>query len=263
VSLDRAALQAALQRRAFIGKSLELHESIGSTNDRAKQLGAEGAAEGTVVLAEEQTGGRGRLGRAWSSPRGGLYCSILLRPDDALLKRAPITLVAGLAASEALDAAARVATSLKWPNDVLLDGKKIGGVLGELTKVKGGNVLVLGVGLNIDILPGAWNPEVRAIATSILAAKGRAPAIEEVFRHYVEHLEAHYDHLRKGGGPLLLSKAADRMPLLRGRVRVKVEGKTLEGQASGLNATGALVISLDDGKREIVYAGEVEEVRPV
>jgi BirA family biotin operon repressor/biotin-[acetyl-CoA-carboxylase] ligase len=262
VSLDHAALQAALQGRAFIGKSLEVHESIGSTNDLARELGLRGAPEGTVVLAQEQTGGRGRHGRVWSSPRGGLYCSIVLRPDDALLRRAPITLVGGLAASEALDVAARVATTLKWPNDVFLEGKKVGGILGELTTHAGGNVLVLGVGLNVDILPGAWPPEVRALATSILAAKGRAPAIEEVFRHYVEHLEAHYDHLRKGGGPLLLSKAADRMPLLGGRVRVKLEDRTLEGQASGLNATGALVIALDDGKREVVYAGEVEEVRP-
>jgi BirA family biotin operon repressor/biotin-[acetyl-CoA-carboxylase] ligase len=261
-SLDLAALGRAAAARQLLGKKHELHAELASTNDRARELAVAGAPEGTLVIALRQTGGRGRLGRAWVSPPGGLYLSLVLRPDDAMMKRAPISLVGGLAASEALDAAARVATTLKWPNDVLLDGKKVGGILADLSTVAGKHVLILGVGLNVDTPLEALPAELRGQATSLLVAKGKPIGLEAVLTHFLSHLEGHYDTVRKGGGPLILSRAADRMTMLGQRVRVKLPERTIEGTASGLNATGALVVATDDGKREIVYAGEVEEVRP-
>lgn len=260
MTLDQAALARAAGAR--FGKRAELHAELASTNERARALAAEGAPEGTLVVALQQTGGRGRLGRTWASPAGGLYLSVVLRPDEGMLKRASLALVGGLAASEALDAVGRTATSLKWPNDVLLDGKKIGGVLAEVTRDRNENVLVLGVGLNVDTPAESFPPEVRAIATSLRVSKGKAFSLEDVLKHFLGHLEGHYESVRRGSGALLLSRAADRMSMLGSRVRVKLPERTIEGIASGLNATGALVLELEGGKREIVYAGDVEELRP-
>ena len=109
----------------------------------------------------------------------------------------------------------------------------------------------------------AFPQEVRGIATSLRVSKGKAFSLEETLRHFLSHLEGHYESVRKGGGALLLSRAADRMSMLGSRVRVKLPGGALEGTASGLNATGALVLELDGGRREIVYAGDVEELRSI
>ncbi len=260
MSLDQAALARAAA--PVMGRKAELHADLPSTNDRARALAAGGAPEGTLVVALTQSGGRGRLGRAWSSPAGGLYLSLVLRPDESMLRRASIALVAGLAASEALDTVGRAATALKWPNDVLLDGKKIGGVLAEVTRERNEAVVILGVGLNVDTPPESFPPEVRSIATSLRASKGKSFSLEETLRHFLSHLEGHYTSIRKGSGALLLSRAADRMTMLGQRVRVKLAERTIEGVASGLNATGALVVELDRNQREIIYAGDVEELRP-
>ncbi|HZU95281.1 MAG TPA: biotin--[acetyl-CoA-carboxylase] ligase [Planctomycetota bacterium] len=239
----------------------EQHERLGSTQERARELAQKGAPEGTLVVAREQTGGKGRLGRAWASPTGGLYLSLVLRPDEGMLKRASISLVAALAASEALDATARVSTSLKWPNDIVLHGKKLGGVLADLVREGKDSYLILGVGLNVNTARDAFPAEVRTLATSLAIEKSATFSTDEVLEHFVSHFEGHYESVRKGSGALLLSRAADRMTTLGSRVRVKVAGRTIEGKASGLNATGALVVELDDKKREILYAGDVEELR--
>lgn len=261
--LDRAQVERAVEGRALLGTRFELHDELASTNDRGRELAHAGAPEGTLVVARRQTGGRGRLGRTWSSPEGGLYLSLVLRPTEEMLRRAPISLLTALAASEALDQVARVATTIKWPNDVQLSGKKVAGILSELTKEKGETSLVLGVGLNVDTDPATLPPELRAIATSLRAEKGAPVSLEEALRVFLGSLEGHYLSVRRGGGALILSRAADRMSMLGQRVRVRLPDKVLEGTASGLNATGALVLDLEGGKREIVYAGDVEEVRPV
>jgi BirA family biotin operon repressor/biotin-[acetyl-CoA-carboxylase] ligase len=179
-----------------------------------------------------------------------------------MLRRAPLTLLGGLAASEALDAVGRVATSLKWPNDVVLSRKKIAGVLAELTKERGESVLVLGVGMNVDTPLESFPDDVRKIATSLREEKRAPVSLEETLRLFLGLLEGHYKTVKDGGGALVLSRAADRMPMLGTRVRVKLPDRTLEGKATGLNATGALVLELDQNKREVVFAGDVEEVRP-
>lgn len=270
-TLDRAAVVRAAAGSRLCGHPdavIEVHEELGSTNDRAAALGREGAPEGSLVVALRQTAGRGRHGRVWSSPPGGLYASLVLRPDDAMIRRLPATLLAGLAVAEAIDATATtgprtkfVRADLKWPNDVHMGGKKVSGVLGELTRDAKGALLVLGLGVNVSTDPAALPDELQAIATSVAAARGEAPDVVALLRAVLERFEEHYEAVRRGGGATILSSASSRMPVLGKGVRVRLVDRVLEGRAAGLNATGGLIVETAEGQRETVVAGEVEEVR--
>jgi BirA family biotin operon repressor/biotin-[acetyl-CoA-carboxylase] ligase len=264
LSLDDAGLQRAVSGRTLLGAegtSLELHPTLDSTNARAKELAREGAAEGSLVVAGEQSSGRGRLGRAWASPPGGLYLSLILRPEEVMLRRLPVTLLAGLAACEAIEATTHeLEATLKWPNDVHVGGKKVAGILGELERVGDQHLLVLGVGINVATDPQALPEELRDAATS-LAAHAEPPALETVLSEFLARFEQHYLSVRSGGGAHILASASHRMPLLGKPVRVRMPDRELTGTASGLNATGALVVEVSEGQREVVVAGEVEEVR--
>lgn len=271
--LDAAALQRATlpHLRAFgtpgaAEVRLEVHEELASTNDRAAALAAEGAPEGSLVVAARQTGGRGRLGRGWASPEGGLYLSLVLRPDEAMLRRLPATLLAGVAVAEAADRfLTGLRTDLKWPNDVHVGGKKLAGILGELSKDARGHVLVLGVGVNVATRLEQLPDDVRGLATSLAHLRGEAPPHADVLVAFLERFAAHWGAVKRGGGATILALASGRMPLLGKPVRVRLPGRVLEGAASGLNATGGLVVEVrgEDGqpRRETVLAGEVEEVR--
>lgn len=285
-TLDRAAVVRATSGRRLCGHPdavIEVHEELTSTNDRAAALGREGAPEGSLVVALRQTAGRGRHGRVWSSPPGGLYVSLVLRPDDAMIRRLPATLLAGLAVAEAIDATATtgaktkfVRADLKWPNDVHMGGRKVAGILGELTReAKGarragdlgspqetpGNQLVLGLGINVSTDPAALPAELQGIATSVAVARGEAPDPVALLASVLERFEEHYESVRRGGGATILSSASSRMPVLGKGVRVRLVDRVLEGKAAGLNATGGLIVETAAGQRETVVAGEVEEVR--
>lgn len=263
--LDRAAVERATAGLRLRGgdAALEVHDEVGSTNDRAAALAAEGAAEGALVVALRQTAGRGRHGRVWASPPGGLYFSLVLRPDEAMVRRLPATLLAGLAVAEAIEQVApgEPRAELKWPNDVHLAGRKVSGVLGELTRDRAGSLLVLGFGVNVATDPAARSPELQPIATSIAAVRGRAPDPAALLGAILARFDAHYALVRDGGGATVLAAASARMPILGKPVRVRLMDRVLEGRAAGLNATGGLMVE-SEGRRETVVAGEVEEVRP-
>ncbi len=243
---------------------------VDSTSARAAALAREGAPEGSAVVARAQTAGRGRLGRTWASPPGGLYLSLVLRPDEDMLRRLPVTLLAGLAAAEAADdvappaagpGAAAPAAALKWPNDVELEGRKVAGVLADLTREAGRSVLVLGLGVNVEAPLEALPDDVRARATSLAAAHGASPGLARVLDRFLARFEPLYRAVQRGGGAHILASASARMPLLGRPVRVRLPDRVLEGRAAGLGATGALVVEGPDGAHETVVAGEVEEVR--
>ena len=261
----RAAHEAALASARFpvSDPQIEVHASIGSTNDRVKELAAEGAPEGSMVVSLAQQAGRGRRGRTWSSPSGGLYFSLLLRPDDAMLRRLPVTLLGGLAAVQTLEEH-DVPATLKWPNDVHVHGRKVAGILGEMERDEAGHRLVLGVGLNVATDIGALPPEVAELATSVAAARGgTAPPPEALLEGFLGHFFTHYGAIRRGGGATILAMASARMPLLGQPITVRLSPeKRVSGIASGLSATGGLVLEHEDGlRREVLLAGEVEEVR--
>ena len=261
--LEEEAIREALAERTLVGAgsaTIEVHPLLGSTNDRARELADAGAAAGSLVVARRQEAGRGRLGRAWASPAGGLYASILLRPDDSLLRLIPITLLAGLAVAEAIDAATGLRTDLKWPNDVQIGGRKVAGVLGELHRANGRNALVLGVGINVTGDPAELPEEVQATATSV-AEHAPAPDFAALLGRVAERFEVHYEAVQRGGAGAILAAVSARMTLLGEPCRVRVADRVIVGKATGLDATGALLLELADGTTEVILAGEAERLR--
>ncbi len=206
------------------------------------------APEGAVAVCEEQTAGRGRLGRRWEAPLGtAILCSLLLRPDDALA-RPQLSLVAGLAVAEAIEQSTRRRSGIKWPNDVLLEGRKVAGILAETR----GEAVVVGLGVNVSQRLEDLPPRRCPAATSMLVATGvehdRAPVLAAL----LERLERRYEEWQGGGLAALHADLAARDEL-RGR-RVRVDD--LEGVAAGMDADGGLVLETAAGRRVLV-AGEV------
>lgn len=218
------------------------HRTIGSTNARAQQLAAAGAPHGTIVTAGEQTAGRGRQGRAWATPAGtALAVSIVLRDPPGLLTLAAALAVAEVAA--ALDADRR-APAIKWPNDVLLDGRKVSGILAEGRLQEGW--AVLGIGVNVAIPADAFPPELAARATTL----GREPgAVEEALALLLPALAQWLD----ASAPQLLDAYRER-DALAGR-RIGWEGGS--GVADGIADDGRLRVRGDDGAEHLLDAGEV------
>jgi BirA family biotin operon repressor/biotin-[acetyl-CoA-carboxylase] ligase len=265
---DDAVLQAALDRaEPRCWGPIVVLPSTGSTNRDAADQVEEGAPEGFTVVADEQSGGRGRLDRAWVSPSGaGLAMSVVLRPVVAVEHWGWIPLMSGLAVVEALDGLG-LATALKWPNDVVLDGpardgspgpRKLAGVLVERVS----DAAVVGIGVNVD-LDAHELPVPRATSTRL---EGADLDREELLVAILEQLRRHYTRWQLADGDAALSGLGERYrarSLTLGReVRALLPGDlVVHGRAREMDGTGALVLGLEDGTTRVVSAGDVEHLR--
>jgi BirA family biotin operon repressor/biotin-[acetyl-CoA-carboxylase] ligase len=257
-------LAAALERhwprlKGFVA-GVAFHDEIGSTNDEAMRLAAGGAPEGTVVIAARQDAGRGRQGRAWHSPAGaGLYLSVLLRPEISD-RTAMLTLMAGVAAADAVERAAGLVVALKWPNDLVVlragGRRKLGGILAEASLAGTGPAhVVLGVGINLrrTALPA----DLAAIATSIETETGSAVQTGALAAELLASLAVGWRALRAGEAEEVLAEWRRRArPLLGQRVRWAGHGTAREGSARDIDGTGALIVDTPAGAEHVV-AGEV------
>jgi BirA family biotin operon repressor/biotin-[acetyl-CoA-carboxylase] ligase len=230
-----------------IGAIVHRLESVPSTNDAARVLALEGAAHGTAVLAREQTRGRGTKGRIWHSPAGlGLYASIILRGPGGGAVPFPhiIPLAAGLAAADAVREASGVETRLKWPNDIVHGGRKLGGVLSEgVSGVAGGDFAIVGIGLNVGQGPGDFPEDLRASSTSIKLAGGRAVAVEAVWDALCRALDGWYNVLARGDKEAVIRTFEGRAAFPPGApVRVETAAGAFEARYRGLDAEGRLVV---------------------
>jgi BirA family biotin operon repressor/biotin-[acetyl-CoA-carboxylase] ligase len=259
-ALDGPALSAALTRDpGGLWRSLDVVQEIGSTNAELVRAAAEGAPEGTVLVAEHQGAGRGRLDRIWiSPPRAGLTVSFLLRPDVPAARRGWLPLLAGVALAESVAEITGVLPSLKWPNDLLArDGRKLAGILAEST----GSAVVVGVGLNVS----STAEELPETGTSLGRITGstvdRAPlllgflrAVERRYRRWTEHL----------GDPVSSGLAQDYLAwssTVGAEVAVAMpDGSTLQGVAEAVDWDGRLVVATADGRVELA-SGDVHHVR--
>jgi BirA family biotin operon repressor/biotin-[acetyl-CoA-carboxylase] ligase len=233
--------------RVGLVRRIVVLQSTGSTNDDARRLAAEGAPEGTVVLAERQSAGRGRLGRAWDSPeRLGLYLSLLLRPADPQGPIGRYPIAAAVAVCDACREFAGDGVVLKWPNDVLAGGDKLAGVLSEMRQGPAGADLVLGIGINVNQVGRDFPSALRASATSLrLLRRGVPVDRESVAAALLQSLDAAIARLRADAWPEVAERFLRYAPDANGRrVRLAAGG---EGISRGLDASGALRVATADG----------------
>jgi BirA family biotin operon repressor/biotin-[acetyl-CoA-carboxylase] ligase len=238
-------------------------DSLPSTNTEAARQAAAGAPEGLIIIAREQTAGRGRQQRAWASPKdAGLYFSVVLRPRLPADEWPLLTLVAALAVGDALREACRLDADIKWPNDIVTnDGRKLCGILAEAVESVRGRACVVGVGVNLT--RAAYPEEIRGRAASVEELTGERPDREALVGALVGALGRRYERLHaEGGAGDVLREWAARSSYAEGRrVRVQLEGESFEGTTRGLERDGALRVETDGGELRAVRAGDVVGVR--
>jgi BirA family biotin operon repressor/biotin-[acetyl-CoA-carboxylase] ligase len=250
--LDLPKLQALLKTR-FVGRTLLYVTETTSTMDVARREAAGGAPDGAVVVAEQQTAGRGRLARAWVAPPGNIYATIVMRPPAERLR--VVSIVSPLAVAEALEGVADLETGIKWPNDVLAGGRKISGTLIETDLAAGAvNYALVGIGVNVDLDVEA-EPEIAEIATSVRRELGRSPPREELLAALLNAFEERYEEALAGDGPFRSWRS--RLVTLGQRVTATLPGGVEEGVAEDVDEQGDLLVRRDDGRLVTVDAGDV------
>jgi BirA family transcriptional regulator, biotin operon repressor / biotin---[acetyl-CoA-carboxylase] ligase len=237
-------------------------DSIDSTNLEAMRRARAGAAEGLCIVAREQTQGRGRLDRSWQSPKdAGLYFSIVLRPTLEMKAWPLLTLMAALAACDALQKACGVRADIKWPNDLCINDRKLCGILAETVDTETGPAAVIGIGINLkaDSLPAT----VRDLATSVEAVTGASPDSTRILTELLKAIGQRYDLLQNplGGEHTIREWCANSSYAMGRQVRVALEHDTFEGTTRGLESDGALRVATAGGKMRIVRAGDVTALR--
>lgn len=250
------ALETAL-RRAWGLTPIYAFQRVGSTMEIAHALAGQGASEGTLVWAASQAQGRGRLGRTWASLRGGAYFSLILRPARPKEETPQLALLAGLAAAEAVQALTGLLPSIRWPNDLLLDGRKVAGILVETT---GSSIpappVVIGIGINVT----TDAKDLPDTATS-LSASGAACDPLRLTGELCRRFLAWYDVWAVQGFGPVREALRPWTGLLGQVVRVAVGSGVCEGTAAGLDADGRLLVRLDSGVARAFDAGEVTLLR--
>lgn len=259
-ALDEAALAAALMRGSRLWRRLEVVPEIGSTNAELIAGAASGAPEGSVLVAEHQGAGRGRLDRVWTSPpRAGITVSFLVRPDVPAARRGWLPLLTGVALAESVGEVTGVRASLKWPNDLLaLDGRKLAGILAEAS----GPAVVVGVGLNVTTRADELPPTGTSLAQVLGAPVDRGPVLLAFLRAVERRYLAWVGQL---GDPIASGLASDYLAWC-GTIGLDVvvtlpDGSTLEGRAEAVDWDGRLVVRTPEGTVELA-SGDVQHVRP-
>ena len=249
-------------RTGWLGRHSSYHDVLGSTQDEARQLAAEGAPHGYLVWAGEQTGGRGRMARRWVSPAAsGLWFSIVLRPGLPAARMAALPLAVGAAVASALEVEAPGRVRLKWPNDVLLDGGKLGGILVEGQVTEGLlEYAVVGVGINLVRPRGGFETGIRSIATALADATEVTPAPARMLAALLAALEAAYDRLVARGPGAARERWLQLSDTLGRDVVAHAGGEEVVGRAIDLDPDGGLVLETDRGRRVISF-GEIEHLR--
>lgn len=233
-----------------------------STNTAALELSRQEGPHGTVVIAEEQTAGRGRMGRVWySEKRSGIYVSVLLRPPLSPAAAPVLTLMAGVAAYEGVRSVTGLPVDIRWPNDLLVNGKKVCGILTEMqAELDRLHKVVLGIGLNVN--HREMPTELRAIATSLAIEGGQSYSRLQILAALLRELEYYYQRLLKEGNSVILERWAAASSYAQGkRILITTKAGELAATTAGLGPTGALKVRYDDGREEPLVAGEITEIK--
>jgi BirA family transcriptional regulator, biotin operon repressor / biotin---[acetyl-CoA-carboxylase] ligase len=250
--LSSYSIQKVL-KTAFIGRNIIYYPTLNSTMDTAREAARQSAPEGTVIIAGEQMGGRGRLGRKWITPRGNLALSMILYPDIECLPY--LIMIASLAAAHSIEALSGLKAGVKWPNDILIEGKKVCGILIE-NEMKGKKVAysIVGIGINIILRPA----EIEGLtypATGLEEVSGQKISIIELAGCFLNEFENWYRHLPDGKA--IYEAWREKLVTLGKQVKAKSGNQVIEGIAEAVDEGGALIVRRADGNLTKIVAGEV------
>ncbi|MDL1967568.1 MAG: biotin--[acetyl-CoA-carboxylase] ligase [Deltaproteobacteria bacterium] len=234
-----------------------------STNTRAKELAAHGASEGTLVIAEKQTNGRGRRGRSWFSPPGdGIYFSLILRPAISPNETPRITLMTAVVLAETLISLMKLKLRIKWPNDILVNEKKLAGILTEIsTEMDAVNYIVVGLGLNVNTLFENSSQEIKKSATSILIETGNRTSRVKLIQKFLKLYEQYYDMFKKNNFEPIMNRWRQLADIIGKQIKVDVVGETHIGEVVDVDNDGVLILKDDQGKLQRIFSGDVTLAR--
>ncbi|MGM0845938.1 MAG: biotin--[acetyl-CoA-carboxylase] ligase [Bacillota bacterium] len=247
-------------RTKAIGRVIEYSESVPSTQKIAHTLAQDGAQEGTTVIADEQTEGRGRLLRSWHSPKGtGIWMSIILKPQLPPQRAPQFTLIAAVAVVQAIEEVCGLSPEIKWPNDILIDGKKVTGILTELqAEADKINSIIIGIGMNVNQKAEDFPEELKSIATSLSLEKEENISRAKLIQKVLEKLELYYDlYMEKGFTPIKLLWESYAVSIGR-QITARTITASIKGKALGINEDGVLRIQDAEGVIHEVYSADIE-----
>jgi len=248
-------------RTKIIGREIHLFHKIASTNTLAMEMAANGTPEGAVVIAEMQTGGKGRLGRTWISPQGNLYLSVVLRPNIPIHKAPLITLTGAVAVASAIRTMCGLEAGIKWPNDILISGKKVSGLLTEMSAEQDRiRHIVLGIGVDVNMEMGELPPDVRSLTTTLAAEAGAKINRTALLQQVLRDLERWYQKFLNNHADVLEEWKKLNMTV-GNRITVSGAGEDLDGLAQGVDSDGRLIVRLEDGAIRTIAAGDVTIVK--
>ena len=240
---------------ARLGSTILRFDTVSSTNDVARDLAASGKPEGLCIVAREQTAGRGRQGRSWSSPPGeGLYLSLILRPDIKAAESAVITLAAAVAVAETLKLDFQVSADIKWPNDILASGRKVCGILVE-SAIESGRLQYAIMGIGVNVAQPYFPNELGETATSLLLETGRTVSPEDLLKPLLQRLE--YWYVAATSNHDLVIARWEEISSYARAVRIESADGSIEGLTRGLTKKGALIVELSNGETREIVSGEV------
>ena len=252
-------IRHGLLTSVFGKKTIDYHSLIGSTNDRAKELAAEGAPEGVLVVAEHQASGRGRKGRTWfSAPGDGICLSMILRPSMNPSEASRITLMTAVALAETVADLTGLPVRIKWPNDILVRGRKLSGILTEMSmEMDRVDYVVVGVGINVNSPSDHFPPEVRDIASSLSIETGGPLSRVELVRRFLERFESCYGLITRKGFPAIMKRWKDLSDIIGRDVAVDLIGTRIRGRVEDVDDDGVLVLRDPAGDLHRVISGDV------
>ncbi len=241
----------------YLGQTIHYEAEIDSTNNKAKELARQGAKEGLLVIADKQSCGKGRLGRKWESPAGtGIWMSLVLRPNILPQHASQITLVAGLAMCETLHKITGLKASIKWPNDVVINGKKICGILTEMSaEMERIKYIVLGIGVNVNMTEF---PDDLPYASSIALEGGMEYSRKAIINDFLERFEKDYNHYKQNSNLEAVKERYEQNCItIHNKVRLIKKQEEVVAEAIGITSDGALQVKYEDGTTEDIVSGEV------
>lgn len=246
----------------IIGKKILSYDTVDSTNTVAFSLAEKGILEGMVVFAEAQRKGRGRLGRSWISPKSkGIYLSLVLRPKIAPERAALITLLAAVGCAEAIRKISGLRAQIRWPNDILVNNKKVCGILTEMqTQDNKVEFIILGIGINVDIPISKLPPEATSLKKESKRVESQFSRLE-LARELLRQLDQRYLSFKHKGSAKIIAQWKNLSALSGKRVKVFFSDRTIEGQSQDIDEQGALIVRLDNGFKQHVLAGDVVKLR--